>query len=82
MPKSVEGIDEIEILVIDDGSSDETAKVAENLGVNKVVKLKHHSGLSKAFIAGLSVALDMGADIIVNTDADNQYCASDIEKLI
>jgi len=82
LPKNISGIDEIEILVIDDGSSDNTAKVAESLGVSKVVRLKHHSGLSKTFIAGLSAAIDMGADIIVNTDADNQYCASDIEKLV
>jgi glycosyltransferase involved in cell wall biosynthesis len=63
---------DIEIILIDDGSSDNTAKVAESLGVSKVVRLKHHSGLSKTFIAGLSAAIDMGADIIVNTGGETE----------
>ena len=82
LPKNISGIDEIEVLVIDDGSSDNTYSVAKDLGVNRIVKFKSHKGLARAFTAGLSAALDMGADIIVNTDADNQYCAKDIEKLI
>ena len=82
LPKTIDGIDNIEILVIDDGSNDNTSKVAKDFGVNKVIRLKHHKGLAKAFIIGLNAAIDMGADIIVNTDADNQYAASDIEKLI
>lgn len=81
LPKSVPGIDEIEVLIIDDGSTDNTEAVAKSLGA-KVVKLPCNKGLAKAFLAGLSASLEMGADIIVNTDADNQYCASDIEKLI
>ena len=81
LPKTVDGVDEIEVLVIDDGSTDNTEAVAKSLGA-KVVKLPCNKGLAKAFVAGLSASLEMGADIIVNTDADNQYCASDIEKLI
>ena len=82
LPKQLPGIDEIEVLVIDDGSSDKTSDVAISCGVNKVVTLPIHKGLAKAFVAGLTEALNIGADIIVNTDADNQYCAADIEKLI
>lgn len=82
LPKSIEGIDEIEVLVIDDGSTDNTSKVAESLGVNRVVRFETNKGLASAFTAGLAAALEMGADIIVNTDADNQYCAADIEKLV
>ncbi len=82
IPKHIEGIDEIELLVIDDGSTDRTSEIAKSLGVNKIVRFEKNYGLSKAFTTGLATALDMGADIIVNTDADNQYCASDIEKLV
>lgn len=82
LPKKIEGIDEIEILVIDDGSEDNTVKTAYELGAKRVVELQTHRGLAKAFKTGLDTALEMGADIIVNTDADNQYCACDIEKLI
>lgn len=82
LPKKIKGIDEIEILVIDDGSNDRTSFVAKELGVNEVVKFSHNRGLAHAFNAGILKALEMGADIIVNTDADNQYCAKDIEKLI
>ncbi len=81
LPKAINGIDEIEILVIDDGSSDNTVKIAKEHGA-KVAQLHIHKGLAKAFKTGLDTALEMGADIIVNTDADNQYCAKDIEKLV
>lgn len=82
LPKKIEGIDEIQILIIDDGSTDSTVKVARDNGVENFVVLQNNAGLAKAFSAGLSKSLEMGADIIVNTDADNQYCANDIEKLI
>ena len=82
LPKSIEGIDEIQILIIDDGSSDRTVEVAKECGVENFVRHKTNSGLAKAFVSGLSRALELGADIIVNTDADNQYCGQDVEKLI
>ena len=82
LPKHIDGIDEIEVLIIDDGSKDKTVEVAKELGVKNFVEMPHNSGLAKAFVAGLNKALSIGADIIVNTDADNQYCADDIEKLV
>ena len=82
LPKQIFGIDEIEILVIDDGSTDKTVEVAKANGVQHIVSMPHNCGLAKAFVAGINEALAQGADIIVNTDADNQYCADDIEKLI
>lgn len=82
LPKAIEGIDEIQILVIDDGSVDKTIEVARNNGVENFVVFPNNLGLAKAFSAGLSKSLELGADIIVNTDADNQYCADDIEKLV
>lgn len=82
LPKQISGIDEIEILVIDDGSTDKTVEVAKVNGVQHIVSMPHNCGLAKAFVAGINGALAQGADIIVNTDADNQYCADDIEKLI
>lgn len=82
LPRRLEGVDRIEFLVVDDGSQDDTAAVAAGLGVDHVVRLARHAGLAAGFMAGLETALKAGADIIVNTDADNQYQAADIERLI
>jgi len=82
IPKKIDGITSIETIVVDDGSSDKTADVARQAGATHVVLLRSHRGLSAAFRAGIDAALRLGADIIVNTDADNQYAASDIPKLI
>ena len=82
IPKKIDGITSIESLVIDDGSSDKTAEAARKAGATHVVQLKMHRGLSSAFLAGINAALRLGADIIVNTDADNQYAGADIPKLI
>ena len=82
LPKHIDGIDEIEYLIINDGSSDDTEKVALDWGVNYVVHFKRNLGLAKGFLAGIDLALRHGADIIVNTDADNQYSGADIEKLV
>lgn len=82
LPEKINGIDEIEVLIINDGSTDNTVEVAKSLGVKSFVDMPHNSGLARAFVAGLQKALELGADIIVNTDADNQYCADDIEKLV
>ena len=82
LPKSLDGIDDIEILIIDDGSTDRTVKIAKEHGVHHVLKLTNNKGLAKAFIFGINHSLNLGADIIVNTDADNQYFGGDIKKLI
>lgn len=82
LPKHIDGIDEIEYLIINDGSKDNTVEVAKKWGVNYIVNFKRNKGLAKGFMAGLDACLRNGADIIVNTDADNQYVADDIEKLI
>lgn len=82
LPKKIEGIDTIEYLIINDGSSDDTVEVAKKWGVHYVVNFKRNKGLAKGFMAGLDACLRNGADIIVNTDADNQYCGDDIEKLV
>ena len=82
LPRSLAGVDEIEVLVIDDGSTDGTAATARSLGVQHVVQFERNRGLAAAFTAGLDAAIRAGADIIVNTDADNQYQANDISKLI
>lgn len=82
LPKSIEGIDEIEIVIIDDGSKDNTVEVAKGFGVKHFVEMGHNSGLAKAFLAGIKKSLELGADIIVNTDADNQYSSDNIKDLI
>lgn len=82
LPISIEGIDEIEYLIIDDGSKDRTVEVAKSVGIHHIVKQTRNKGLAKGFMAGIDACLKLGADIIVNTDADNQYCGADIEKLV
>ena len=82
LPKKIDGIDEIEYLIINDGSKDATIEVAKKWGVHYVVNFKRNKGLAKGFMAGLDACLRNGADIIVNTDADNQYDGADIEKLV
>ena len=82
LPKHIEGIDEIEYLIINDGSKDDTVEVAKNWGVHYVVNFKKNKGLAKGFMAGIDACLRNGADIIVNTDADNQYCGEDIETIV
>ena len=82
LPKELDGIDAIEYLIINDGSNDETVRVAKEWGVHHIVSFSRNRGLAKAFMAGIDASLTYGADIIVNTDADNQYMGEDIAKLI
>ena len=82
LPREVHGIDDVEWLVIDDGSTDRTVEVAREHGVDHIVRLTNNKGLAEAFQAGLDACLKLGADIIVNTDADNQYHGGDVPKLV
>jgi glycosyltransferase involved in cell wall biosynthesis len=82
IPKKIDGISLIETLVIDDGSTDNTVDAARKAGATHVVQLRSHRGLSAAFVAGVDAALGLGANIIVNTDADNQYAGADIARLV
>ncbi len=82
LPKHIEGIDEILVIIINDGSADRTAEVAKACGVDHVVQHPHNRGLAAAFRSGLEVALQLEADIIVNTDADNQYPGEYIPALV
>jgi len=82
LPRQVDGFDKVEWLIINDGSVDDTVKVAKECGVDHIVNFKHNQGLAKGFMAGIKECLKQGADVIVNTDADNQYEAQDIPKLV
>jgi glycosyltransferase involved in cell wall biosynthesis len=82
LPRTLEGFDEVEWLIVDDGSSDETIAVARRHGVDHIVALTNHKGLASGFQAGLDTCLKLGADVIVNTDADNQYYGPDIARLV
>jgi len=82
LPDKIEGIDSIETLIIDDGSTDRTIEVAKELGVNHIIRNTNNRGLAKSFRKGLDACLGLGADIIVNTDGDNQYAGGDIPKLV
>ncbi len=82
LPRQIPGIDTIEILVIDDGSKDDTARVAREHGVEHVIRFPRNRGLAAAFTAGIDACLKRGADFIVNTDADNQYAGADVPKLL
>lgn len=82
LPRQLPGVDRVEWLIINDGSRDRTVEVAKACGVDHIVDLGTNQGLAKGFMAGIEASLKAGADIIVNTDADNQYCAADIPQLI
>lgn len=82
LPRKIDGIDEIETLIINDGSTDNTVEIARKIGINHIVNFNRNKGLALAFSAGIEKCLELGADIIVNTDADNQYCGQDISNLV
>lgn len=82
LPRDIPGIDDIEVLIVDDGSTDRTQEVAREHGADHIVGFRSNRGLARAFSEGIRASLERGADIIVNTDADNQYCGEDIAKLV
>src|SRR6201989_327616 len=82
LPREMDGFETVEWLIIDDGSTDRTGEVAREHGVDHIVRLTNNKGLASGFQAGLDAALKLGADVIVNTDADNQYYGGDIPKLV
>jgi glycosyltransferase involved in cell wall biosynthesis len=82
LPRQVDGFDQVELLVVDDGSTDRTVEVARQHGVEHIVRLTNNKGLAAAFQAGLDACLKLGADVVVNTDADNQYRGADVAKLV
>jgi glycosyltransferase involved in cell wall biosynthesis len=82
LPESIPGFDRVETLVVDDGSEDGTVAIAREYGVDHIICLKRHEGLAKAFMDGVEACLSLGADVIINTDADNQYNAKDIPSLL
>lgn len=82
LPREIEGVDEVRWLIIDDGSVDKTVQVAWQHGVDHVISHTHNMGLAKAWMTGLNACLELGADIIVNTDADNQYCSGCIQDIV
>jgi glycosyltransferase involved in cell wall biosynthesis len=82
LPREIEGFDAVEVLVIDDGSTDATVHVARSLGVDHIMHMSGRQGLARAFMAGLMTAIKLGADVIVNTDADHQYHGQDIPALV
>ena len=82
IPRDIEGVDRVEVLIVDDGSSDRTVEVAREVGVDHIVRHRNTKGLAPAFRTGIDACLRRGADIIVNTDGDNQYYGADIPALI
>ena len=77
IPRDIPGVDKVEVLIIDDGSTDRTVEVAREIGVDHIVRHRNTKGLAPAFRTGIDACLQRGADIIVNTDGDNQYCGAD-----
>ena len=82
IPRKIEGIDRVEVLIVDDGSTDRTTEVAREVGVEHIVRNTNNKGLARSFMVGLDACIKLGADVIVNTDGDNQYNGQDIPKLI